>query len=825
MRLTLFLPLLFALLQEEPWTPFSDPENRHHPERASNLDVKHYRVSVTIDDQKREIEGTAEIELAFVADAERIELDAADMTFRRVALAEGDALTYRAADGKLALELGRQAKKGESLRLVIEYVAKPTHGLFFIAPDDGYPDKPWMAWTQGETEYNHHWFPCTDYPNDRATSEMIVTVREKYTTMSNGTLVDRKVKEGWRTDHWKMEVPHVAYLSSIVVGEFDLVEEVVNDSGPKVTLQYLAPKGRHTEEEIRHTFERTSAMLRFFSEKTGHAYPFTKYAQTVVLDFIWGGMENISATTLHPGTVVPKRAWMDRDSDGLIAHELAHQWFGDLVTCRSWAHIWLNEGFATYFDALWQEHVSGREALLADLEDGAGWYFQQAGEYRRPTVCEYYTYPDDVFDSYVYPRGAWVLHMLRAELGDETWWKGINHYLKRHREGCVSTDDLRVALEEVSGRDLKPFFTQWLYEVGHPEFKVTQAWDDSSKALKLTVVQTQPIRKLSYRQLSTARPLYKVPVDVEIETAQGRKTHRLQITQQEQTFTFALNSAPVIVDFDRDSNLLKSLDFPKSAAELAVQLERDDQPWHRWWAAGQLAGKEEGAAALAAALRGDTSRRVRIVAAGSLGSIPAPAAREALLEASTTEDAHVRVAVLRALGGHVQDDKAWSALVRVLAEDSSPACREAAAASMGRKGEGALKELSEAAERYGRDELIMPGVLSGLLETGQPSAMDVFLRFSAYGIHPHIRRRAADCLAENVRRQKEAGVKSEKGLARLIELVDDPDFRLRRGVIDKLAILGEPAAVPALERRIPQEFDRRVIKDIQEAIRKIKTPR
>jgi aminopeptidase N len=417
---TAFVALLGVLLtQQEPWTPFNDPTNKHHPERALAIDVEHYDIRITIDDKRPgEIDGEVAVTLAPLAETSRIELDAADMTVRSVTCEKFPTM-FQQKDETLAIDTKGAVGKGEKITLTIAYSAKPKHGMFWVAPDAGYPDKHWMVWTQGETDYNHHWFPCWDFPNDRATWDLRATYPSKYTSISNGALASSTEKDGRRTDQWRQEVPTVTYLVSLIVGDFEKVEDTLELGDRKVPVQYFVPRGLHTEEEIRRTFGRTPAMIKFFSEKTGLPYAYPKYAQTVVHDFIWGGMENVSATTLHGYTVIAKRSWDDRDSDGLIAHELAHQWFGDYVTCRDWAHIWLNESFATYFEALWQESVAGPDALADDLAGGAGWYFGQEKEYSRPIVCDVYSDPDDVFDACAYPKGAWVLHMLRKTIGDE----------------------------------------------------------------------------------------------------------------------------------------------------------------------------------------------------------------------------------------------------------------------------------------------------------------------------------------------------------------------------------------------------------------------
>ncbi len=809
--------VLFAFVQEAPWTPFNDPENRRQPERISPIDVAHYKISVRFDDRipPPVVEGRVEIDLSIKNSTGVIELDAEDMKIHEVLASDSSKLEFTHAAGKLSVNLGRKPPPGEKIRLAISYTARPTTGLFFITPDPVMPRRLWQVWTQGETEYNHHWFPCYDYPNDRATSEVIVTVREKYRTVSNGALVKSETHHGWRTEHWKMEIPHVAYLTSLVAGEFDVVEDVDSSLGKPVPVRYFVPKGWHTKEEIRRTFGRTTEMMDFFADRTKVPYPYPKYDQVVVDDFTWGGMENITATTLHPGTVVPKRSWDDRDSDGLIAHELAHQWFGDLVTCRTWAHAWLNEGFATYMEALWQEKAGGREAMVADLEDGLGWYLGESAEkYVRPTACEHYTWPEDVFDSHIYPKGAWILHMLHGRLGSDAWWKGVNHYLSKHRAGLVTTDDFRAAMEESSGQDLKRFFDQWVFKAGHPVFKVSAAWDDAAKKLTLTVEQIQKARPLVWKDLSTEVPVFEVPVDVEFETKAGRATRRVEVKDRVQAFTFDLDSEPEIIDFDRDGGVLKVLEFERTPAQLAKQLERDDQAWHRWWAAGKLAGSHEGVAALRAALHGDRSNHVRIAAAKALGATGNPEARAALLEKSQP-DARVRKAVLEALANHAKD--AVPALEKAFRTDRSPACQAAAAASLGKS--GARSPIFGDAGKYMEDEVVMPGLLTGMLAADHPALVMTCLQATERAVHPQIRLRAAECLGDAL-----AAKGDSMALKRLLLLFNDSNFRVRRAAIRKAAGVkeGTAAVVEVLQKRLANEPEKRLAKEIREAIHKLK---
>ncbi|NIT57927.1 MAG: aminopeptidase, partial [Aliifodinibius sp.] len=317
----------------------------------------------------------------------------------------------------------------ETIIVAIEYEAQPRAGLYFVHPEIGYPDKPWQIWSQGEMEFNSHWFPCYDFPNDRMTSEMIVTVPKWQMAISNGELlaVTENDASNTITYHWKESVPHVTYLLSLVVGEFLEARDEWTGGSPRrngvPVTYYVEPQDSH---KVARSFHKTVEMMDFFSHKTGIDYPYEKYAQTTIRDFMWGGMENISATTLTRNTLHDQRAHLDYTSDGLVAHELAHQWWGDLLTCNNWNHIWLNESFATYFDALYVDHDMGNDEFIMEMQQNRNRYLKEdSTKYRRPIVYNLYEDASQMFDRHTYQKGSWVLHMIRYILGDELWWKAI----------------------------------------------------------------------------------------------------------------------------------------------------------------------------------------------------------------------------------------------------------------------------------------------------------------------------------------------------------------------------------------------------------------
>src|SRR5712692_3595550 len=456
--------------------PFPLPGSKTHYARSRDFHTEHIKLELSFDFAKRRLFGEVTVTLSALIDGLRkVELDGVELLVKRVMM-EGRELEFEYSGRTLGIEVGRELSAGEKVTVTVKYEASPRKGLYFIQPDEAYPSKPVQIWTQGEDEDSRYWYPCYDYPNDRSTSEVVVTVPGRFTTISNGKLLEvRENADGTRTFHWREEIPHPSYLNSWVVGEYVKVEDVYDG----VPVEYYVRPGR--EAEARRSFGKTPAMMRFFSEKLGVKYPYEKYAQTAVADFTFGGMENISATTQTDLTLHDERAHLDFSSDGLVAHELAHQWFGDLFTCRDWSHGWLNEGFATYFDKLFMEEDKGHDEFLYEMILVAGRYREEDAErYRRPIVEKVYETPSELFDRHLYEKGACVLHMLRFVLGEKLFWKSLAHYAQISRQQNVETDDLRRAIEEATGRNLEGFFSQWLYKAGHPEFKVRYQWKEET---------------------------------------------------------------------------------------------------------------------------------------------------------------------------------------------------------------------------------------------------------------------------------------------------------------------------------------------------------
>lgn len=566
--------------------------------RSRTIDIKHIDVDLRFDWDKSQAMGTATILFAPFSDTNKFTLDAAMMTIDSVTQANGANLKFN-YDGKddndnLEIMLDRVYKSGEDITVKIAYKTNYVNsadsdgilggfgrGLRFVKPTEDNPNKPRQIWSQGESEFNRYWFPSYDSPNDFRTTDFWVTVEKPFSVVGNGKLVETKDNtDNTRTFHWKMDQPYSNYLSSIVVSNTDPVVQDF-DGIPVYNYGYVNEK-----KEVAATVKNLPATMKFFSEITGVRYPYPKYSQAFVEDF-GGGMENISATTQIEEMIHDDRELLDGDSEGLQSHELAHQWFGDYVTCRDWGQIWLNESFATYMQAMWTEKLKGHEEFLyADVRGNQNNTIDTWNDgNRRPIVTKYYASKDGMFDTYAYPGGGSVLHMLRKHLGDKLFFASLHNYLTNNAHQPVSTEDLRIAVEETSGQSMDWFFDQWLYRMGHPIFEITQNYDDASKKLTLNVKQTQEIdADNAYPQVE----FFQTYVDVEID---NRVEHVWIKPQAENVFTFNAATKPKLVNFDYESTLLKEMKFEKSVDELLYQMQNDKDVLGRRWAMGELEKK------------------------------------------------------------------------------------------------------------------------------------------------------------------------------------------------------------------------------------------
>ncbi len=730
---------------------------------AHDYDLRHVKLDLRFDWEREQAAGTATLTFApTVAALRSVEFDAANMSVTEVKLSAGASLKFAADEraGKLRVQLDQAYQLGQEVTVVIAYHTNGrvktlgsgnyAQGLVFNQPTPADPLSRRQIYSQGESEFNRYWFPSYDHPDDFASSELLATVERPLSVVSNGRLVEvQENADKTRTYHWLMEQPHANYLTSIVVGEYAPIDQ--SYAGVPI-ISYVYP---HEVAEGRLTTARLADMVRFFAEQTGVKYPYAKYAQVLAHNFP-GGMENISATTQTDTMIHDARTELDQTSDSLQAHELAHQWFGDLVTCRDWSDLWLNEGFATYFEALWNEHLSGRdEFLYTDIRADQGAYLRAwANKQRRPIVTKNYSDPEAVFDVYAYQRGGAVLHMLRSVLGDEQWWRGINSYLSKNAHRPVETAQLQSAMEEASGQKLDWFFDEWVYKMGHPIFNVSEKYDAGRGLLLLTVRQEQqPDPATAYPQAT----YFRMPVDIEIGTARGTRIERVQLAPvAAQTFDFEVDGKPLLVNFDYGATLIKQLRFAKPTNELLYQLAHDADVLGRIWALEQLqtAMRVVGTAetvqqrladAFGAAVTTDKFWGVRVEAASALGGLQGERVRQSLRTAAQDQKPQVRARALAALG-ESRAPKLASVFEAALNDQSYDVVGAAAVALGKTKAPGAYDALIKLLGAPSWREKTQAAALGGLSELGDKRALDLALRYAGPEHSTEVRKAALNLL-------------------------------------------------------------------------------
>ena len=548
----------------------------YQPSRTRINDILHTKLEVSFDYARQRMKGKATITVKpYFYPSFYLNLDAVGFDISEVSLVTDETkqpLTYNYDGKNITIKLDRVYRNNEEYKVFIDYVAKPNDvkakgssaindakGLYFINPQGKDKNKPIQIWTQGETQASSCWFPTIDSPNERMTQEIYMTVDSQYVTLSNGLLISSKDNgNGTRTDYWKQSLPSAPYLSMMTVGKF----AVIKDRWRKIDVNYyVEPEYAPYAKMI---FGNTPEMLEFFSRKLGVDYPWEKFHQIVVRDYISGAMENTSAVLHGEFLQKTERELIDETNEEVISHELFHQWFGDLVTCESWANLPLNESFATYGEYLWNEKKYGPEEADYSLNKDLTVYLMQSKNKNVDLIRYYHEDKEEMFDAFSYQKGGRVLHMLRKYVGDEAFFEALKLYLNKHKFKAVEIHDLRLVFEEVTGEDLNWFFNQWFLNHGHPQLEVNYVYNDTTKKETITVRQIQDL---------TQNPLFKLPVDVEFYTKGKTEKHRIMITKESQEFTFELSDKPEMVNFDSDKMLLCTKKENKTLDEWSYQFE------------------------------------------------------------------------------------------------------------------------------------------------------------------------------------------------------------------------------------------------------------
>ncbi|MEM7797484.1 MAG: M1 family metallopeptidase, partial [Cyanobacteria bacterium P01_C01_bin.118] len=736
-------------------------------------------------------------------------------------------------DGEqLHIQLTKPTLAGQPITLVITYgVKEPQRGIYFITPDEHYSKKPYQVWTQGEDEDSRFWFPCFDYPGQLATSEVRVKVPKKYFALSNGDLVSTQEDGKAKIYHWKLDKVHPSYLMTLAIGEYDSIETEWRGR----PVRYYVQKGRKDQIEL--TMGKTPQMMERFSQVFGYDYPFSNYDQACPADFIFGGMENTTTTLLTDRCLLDKRAAIDNlRSETLVAHELAHQWFGDLIVINHWSHAWVKEGMATYSEVLWLEEAYGRdEAMYYHLNHARDYLAEDASRYRRPLVTHIYREPIELYDRHIYEKGSCVYHMIRQALGDQLFTKTLQTLLTDHAHSTVETIDVLRAIDKATGKNLRYLFDQYVYRGGHPDYSIKYSWDSDSNLVKLMVTQTQVADGKS--QVQEGLFDLKIPIGfgyVEVETA-NVQTVTVRIHERQQAFYFPLQKKPDFISFDVGNHTLKTVKLDYPLKELQAQLKHDPDPISRLYAAKAIAqkGTLEAVDILSKALLSDAFWAVRAEVAEALATIQLSQAVDGLLKGLNDNHPKVRRAVVNSLAG-IKTAESYKALKSVVRNgDKSYYVESAAAAALGKVGSSTLdngknKEkktlnLLEMVleERAGWNEVVRSGAINGLsMFKSSEAALDLLLPYTELGIPQALRLNAIRALGRIAAGQNK--VNTNRILDRLEAIAREEFFLTQVAVVMALGQMEVSGAVRVLQGLAEQSPDGRVKRRAEEAISRVR---
>jgi aminopeptidase N len=750
-----------------------------------------------------------------------VRLDAVDLEVTSVTLG-GQALAYESTSRSLTIAFARPLAAGERVTFAIAYRAvAPRRGLYFI-------DRPQQLWTQSQDQDARFWFPCFDHPADKQTTSSTIVVPRGLFALANGALVERDDKGETTVFRYEQRIPHATYLVTLVAGAYAEIQQ----PHPRLPVWYYVERGREADGE--RAFGNTPRMIDRFETVIGVPYPYERYGQIAVAEFIFGGMENTAATTQTDRTLHDARAHLDFSSDPLVSHELAHQWFGDLVTCRDWSQAWLNEGFATYFEAVWREADLGWDEYSYDVYTLVQQYLDEDRDrYRRPIVCNTYRDPIELFDAHLYQKAGAVLHMLRGELGWGRMRLALRRYVADNAQRNVETIDLVRAVEATTGRNLRAFFEQWIERGGHPEIQVGLAWDAARKTATLTIEQQQTV--------DASSPAYRFDLDVGFIDAlpaapardagdaplAGERRVRLHVERKFESFAIPLEFEPKLVRVDPGAYVLGAVTYAFDADRNAAILAAEPSTVARIRAAKAL-GKDSarvGREALARALAHDPFWGVAAEVAIVLGELRSPAGRDALLANLRHPHPKVRRAIAEALGNY-RDSAVATALLELRGDASYFVVADAYEALGKTRDPRAFEALTAALGGVSWNETIEAGAARGLAELADERAFAALFEALEPQRGEGLRRAAVRALA---RLGALVDTVRTRAVAALEKTLSDPSYMVRVSAYAACETLADARLLAALDRLAVTENDGRLRRDAAEAALRIreaqKTPR
>ncbi len=762
--------------------PFVLSGYEYKVEREKSFEVKRTVIDIKINFEEKAIEGKVELDVVMNSlPRTSVEIDAVDMNIYNVSV-KGVPVKFETFPEKVIIY--NEFKPFGKYIFTITYKAYPRRGGFFVDTAEGR-----QFWTQGEDMDNHGWFPCFDYPNTRSSYEIRVTVPKGYMVISNGLLV-QEVEGEVKTFIYKEDFRFPTYLVSVIAGKF---KEMKQEWQGVPIISYFPA---NLEKEAQLAFQNTPDMMEFLSSKTGVKYPYEKYSQTCVAEFVFGGMENLSATTLTERTLHDKTAHLDYQSESLVCHELAHQWFGDYVTCKDWSQAWLNEGFATYMALIYRERYRGTDEFLVEVQKHKEIYLREFSEdYGRPIVEHRYKDPAELFDRHLYQKASLVLRYLNYYLGDEIFWKGVKYYLETNKESGDSSEDFRKALSHASGFSLEGVFHQFINEPGHPEFKVKEVTSKGRTKLRIT----------------QAGKIYDLRVPIRIYFEDRVEESEVEIKSEVNEFEFERRGLKGI-SVDPESKVLKVMDFDRPKEEVRYVLGNGRSVLERAEAAIELSkfGASE-IEFLEGSFFEEKFWYVKGKIADAVARIGGDAAINSLLKFLDTDDYDSRREVVKA-SGKLRSRIIFDKLVGMFQKETGYFIRaEIITAAQKNGNELSVDLLNKGLNTDSYDDVVRIAALNAMAEIGDVSLLPVIKKYYGKEYNWMIRATAIRAIGKLYWKDRSLG-------KFLLDAMEDGFFAVRLSVADSLKEIGDANLINSLGKYLSKEPDGRTRRAIREAM-------
>lgn len=722
-------------------------------------------------------------------------------------------LKFASDQNHLYVTLDKSASKRDTISITIIYESQPQQGLYFFKPTKEIPEIPFQIWTQGQDNHNRNWVPCYDLPDDKITADIIVSVKNDLRVFSNGDLLEVKKGKLNSTFHWSMQKPFSTYLLSVVVGDHQTVVE----KSKYATLEYNIPK--EWAKHYKYFLGKSPNMMDFFSEKL-LPYPYKRYAQTTVQDFEWGGMENVTTTTLNRRILHDENAVPNYSAEPLIAHEMAHQWFGDLLTCKTWDHIWLNEGITTFYESLWwKDYYGDDEYAYAMIQIQDSYFGESNGNVDSTKLNK--NIPLEMLDGKAYDKGASILNLLRYELGDQNFDRAMKNYVNEFQNKNVVTEDLRKSFEKSLKTDLKLFFDQWVYGVGYPHLEIEYIMEDFGK-VEMNVKQIQSGKNIN--------EVFNFNLPVRIIGYEVDTSFTIKISEREEKFLLPITSLFDAIEINRGGAVPCKITTPTAGIEYhRSNFNMSEDIYTKIYALRNIKNYNDATEVYSALekLSNETFEKVfwgvkmEIVSLAAAHSKTESAAfcKKIILQLINDKDARVREAAIRVLGDF-PDKKIMDELKILYAKESNHYIKSACMEAIGKMNlEGSFEILATELKKSSHRNIIRRGIFEGFKAMKKIEALDFAEEYLKYK-HSNGDMHLQDFVILDFVKMF-ALENRQKVLNIIAGALENPYFRTRIKAVELLAELDGRQFLPQLEK-VYREDRRNVVRtQLAKAIRKL----